>query len=605
MERVAFGNIPESLATRPHWVLWRTAARDVTAKPTKLPYRVGGVLAASDDQASWTNLEAVKLGYELGGYDGIGYMFHAGDPFCGIDLDGCRDKQTGAIAPWGREIIIALDSYSEVSPSKTGVKIWVCGKSPFDSGKKKELDYSPVCDKKPGIEIYDKLRYFAVTGWRLNGLPVDPQPRDLAWLKEKFWPAPPPPPVDWHSESAVVDRARKYIAKLPPSISGQGGHNACFRAACVLVIEFGLPENVALALLREWNQLCQPPWSDRELIHKVESANKQPGPRNRLRNEQIENWSRYQLPDYESPKPDRIVKVSELAASAREYIERIRNGGAGLIDLGLADVDHALSGGVEAGEIIVIGARPSHGKSAAALQVVHQWTGEGRPCLIVSEEMSRYMLGKRTLQFISDLPQEHWHTRPDLLERAIEAYEERSAPAFIVESCGTASEACSQIEAAVAEHKIELTVVDYAQLLGAPGKGEYERITNTSRMLVECVRRCGVTAILLCQLNREIEKRANFTPVMSDLRGSGQFEQDADVILFMVWPHKIDGNKPANEYKIFVAKNRNREILNRVVTCQFNPSRQTISVPKPIERARAMKNYSESLASWNNDSEEF
>ncbi len=68
------------------------------------------------------------------------------------------------------------------------------------------------------------------------------------------------------------DRARRYLAKLPVAVSGQGGHNATFRAACALVHGFGLAEADALAVLGEWNRSCQPPWSESELRHKVMSA---------------------------------------------------------------------------------------------------------------------------------------------------------------------------------------------------------------------------------------------------------------------------------------------------------------------------------------------
>lgn len=76
---------------------------------------------------------------------------------------------------------------------------------------------------------------------------------------------------------SVLRRARQYLAKLPPAISGRGGHVATFRAACRLTIGFGLDGDQALALLREWNDACQPPWSEKELVHKVEDALKQPG----------------------------------------------------------------------------------------------------------------------------------------------------------------------------------------------------------------------------------------------------------------------------------------------------------------------------------------
>ena len=71
---------------------------------------------------------------------------------------------------------------------------------------------------------------------------------------------------------SVIERARRYSAKCPGAVSGQGGHDATFHVAAALVHGFALGEAEALALLREWNQTCQPPWSEAELVHKVRSA---------------------------------------------------------------------------------------------------------------------------------------------------------------------------------------------------------------------------------------------------------------------------------------------------------------------------------------------
>ena len=71
---------------------------------------------------------------------------------------------------------------------------------------------------------------------------------------------------------SVIERARRYVAKCPPAVSGQGGHNATFHVACALVHGFALGEPDALALLREYNAGCVPPWSEAELVHKVRSA---------------------------------------------------------------------------------------------------------------------------------------------------------------------------------------------------------------------------------------------------------------------------------------------------------------------------------------------
>src|SRR5690606_3701479 len=102
----------------------------------------------------------------------------------------------------------------------------------------------------------------------------EPQQCDVhvKMLCERYWPAIPSAHLDFHSHDAAIERARKYLAKVPPAVSGQSGHNTTFHAACVLVCGFMLERQQALGLLAEWNQACQPPWSDRELEHKVDSA---------------------------------------------------------------------------------------------------------------------------------------------------------------------------------------------------------------------------------------------------------------------------------------------------------------------------------------------
>lgn len=77
--------------------------------------------------------------------------------------------------------------------------------------------------------------------------------------------------------ASIRDRARAYLAHLPVSVQGQGGHDAAFRAACVLVNGFALGEHEALPLLLEWNAQCLPPWTEAELRHKLRSAAKNPG----------------------------------------------------------------------------------------------------------------------------------------------------------------------------------------------------------------------------------------------------------------------------------------------------------------------------------------
>src|SRR3954452_21484848 len=104
------------------WVCWRSEERD--GKLTKIPCSpLTGRRASSTDPETWGGYpEALRAGKERG-YAGMAFVFTAADPFCGVDLDRCRDAETGEVEEWVREIIEELDSYTEVSPSGTGVHI--------------------------------------------------------------------------------------------------------------------------------------------------------------------------------------------------------------------------------------------------------------------------------------------------------------------------------------------------------------------------------------------------------------------------------------------------------------------------------------------------
>lgn len=564
--------IPAELRAIAQWLLWKTKK--------KIPHQVNGELASVDSPETWNTFESVLERFNQGGYDGIGFVFTADDPYCGIDLDGCRNRETGAWSPWAREIIQRFSSYTELSPSGTGAKIFVRGCSPWPTGRNIKLHSEViVCEKKPGIEVYDKGRYFAVTGQPLAGTAPEIVNGDdaLAWLAEQHKPKAAPVSRDFGSASAVIDRARKYLGTVEPSISGQGGHNQAFKAACILVLGFGLSTDDALGLMREWNQTCQPPWSERELLHKVTSADQQTGERNYLRNARPEQWQAIAVPEYET---EIEVSVTTLESASRDYLQHLQRNGTSLIELGLPDLDYAIGGGVEYGEMVILAARPSHGKSCVALQAIHHVTAKGMPCIMVSEEMSALALGKRVIQYASTTPQEHWRYEATQVNADLDSHFGPRADCFIVESCRTVDKACDAIRKASETKDVRFAVVDYAQLLGAPGKTRYEQTTNVSIALRQTASSCKVVLLALCQLNRGIESRDKFIPTSADLKDTGQLEQDADVILFVVWPHRIDSKCDPHEYLFFVGKNRNRSINAASFKCAFNPGRQMLTPEK-------------------------
>jgi putative DNA primase/helicase len=146
-------NIPEELIKRPQWVVWRYEERD--GKPTKVPYTPHTSFRASTaDSTTWRPFFEAHTAYARGRHDGIGFVFSSEDPYAGIDLDGCRDPETGEIEPWAQEILdrVADVAYVEISPSGTGIHIVVEG-AVRDGGM-----------RKGDVEMYSRGRFFTITG---------------------------------------------------------------------------------------------------------------------------------------------------------------------------------------------------------------------------------------------------------------------------------------------------------------------------------------------------------------------------------------------------------------------------------------------------------
>ncbi len=132
-------NIPEELRRRRQWV-----NRD----DRKIPQTPGTKRCAdSTDSETWRSFEeAIEDGR------GLGFVFTSGDPFTGIDLDKCRDPETGVVEEWARRIVEDLDGYVEVSPSGTGLHIIVRGKLPAGH------------NRRGHVEAYSAERYFTMSG---------------------------------------------------------------------------------------------------------------------------------------------------------------------------------------------------------------------------------------------------------------------------------------------------------------------------------------------------------------------------------------------------------------------------------------------------------
>jgi primase-polymerase (primpol)-like protein len=150
--------LPAELTERKRWVLWRYEQRADGGKPTKVPYQCTGYKASVTNPDHWSSFDyALKMSQRPDFADGIGFVFTADDPFCGIDLDNVWQSDADEGAAWGIEILERFgDTYIEESPSGHGVKIWCRGKLPH-GGRSWPIGHGAV-------EIFDQSRFFTTTG---------------------------------------------------------------------------------------------------------------------------------------------------------------------------------------------------------------------------------------------------------------------------------------------------------------------------------------------------------------------------------------------------------------------------------------------------------
>jgi len=160
-----YDSIPTELKERTCWICWREEQRD--GEPTKVPVNPHtGSFASSTDSDTWGTFQEAADGHASEEIEtsGIGFVFDPEDTLVGIDLDDCRDPETGQPTEEAKEIINSLDSWTEVSPSGTGYHVFVQGFLP-DGGNRGDID------DVSHLEMYDKSRFFTVTGDHVDTTP--------------------------------------------------------------------------------------------------------------------------------------------------------------------------------------------------------------------------------------------------------------------------------------------------------------------------------------------------------------------------------------------------------------------------------------------------
>jgi replicative DNA helicase len=256
-----------------------------------------------------------------------------------------------------------------------------------------------------------------------------------------------------------------------------------------------------------------------------------------------------------------IDRVNELHESGAEDVTGVRTG--------FYDLDR-MTAGLQPGDLIVLAARPSMGKTAFALNIgEHVAVNEGLPVVVFSMEMGAAQLALRMVGSLGRIDQSNLRTgrlRDDEWGRLSEAVEKLGKVSmFIDESPGlTPTEVRARARRQARQcGQLGLIIVDYLQLMSGSGSGGDENrateIGEISRGLKSLAKELKCPVIALSQLNRSVETRTDKRPMMSDLRESGAIEQDADVIMFIYRDeyYTKEACKEPGVAEIIIGKQRN------------------------------------------------
>jgi replicative DNA helicase len=229
---------------------------------------------------------------------------------------------------------------------------------------------------------------------------------------------------------------------------------------------------------------------------------------------------------------DKLLKAEVQDIDARFNGQQVKG-----VMTGFAELDKRF-GGIEKDDLWILAARPSMGKTTLAMNIAQNVANQGKSVLIFSLEMGKEQLTKRLLSAASSIPygilrsgeltQENW---PQLTAGMMKL---KGKKIHIVDIAGIDVNRAMAIARKYARYgDLGLIVVDYLQLMTARTDSRFDEVSEVSRKLKAMAKNTGCPVLALSQLNRDVEKRKIPIPNNSDLRESGQIEQDADIISFI------------------------------------------------------------------------
>lgn len=272
----------------------------------------------------------------------------------------------------------------------------------------------------------------------------------------------------------------------------------------------------------------------------------------------------HDLSDLLSGNQKREQVMSEVMDETIELIETLRAGESLGMKCGL-DIDKILHG-FQKGLFYILAARPSMGKTALAVQIAQE-ISKRHPVAFLSLETTNKSLGMRNLANFAEIDGDRIRSGK-VSDEEFEALKNNARrlsklPIILDDTTDVSSEGIrAKVNTMKRKHNIEFLIIDYVQLMRSDRDYREQQVADISRACVGVAKEFDICVLGLAQLNRECEKRTDKRPILSDLRESGQLEQDAFCVMFLNRPEHYgiklypNGDSTENIAEIIVAKQK-------------------------------------------------
>lgn len=263
----------------------------------------------------------------------------------------------------------------------------------------------------------------------------------------------------------------------------------------------------------------------------------------------------------------RTVHISKVVAKVNEQIEQqhANPNTAAAMPTGFIELDKMLAGGARKGELIIVAARPSMGKTSFLASLIlndQRGPAKARSGAIFTLEMSNESLVTRLIAGTTGIDSQRLHTASlkddewGALVRASGAL--AAAPLFLNDAPMSIVEIAAEARRLKEVHGITFLMIDFLGLVAADGKSDYERVSKVALGAQALAKELNIPIFLACQLSRDVERRQDKHPTLADLRDSGRIEEAADAVLAL---YRDEYYNPETELKniaeILVLKQRN------------------------------------------------